>query len=86
MRVLHLIPSLGAGGAERQLAYLCEGLAASGCAVEVGILSGGPNRERIERAGVPIHHLPVSHRDPRLFFSLVVYLGTSIFLHMSYIR
>jgi glycosyltransferase involved in cell wall biosynthesis len=55
MRVLHLIPSLEGGGAERQIAYLARGLADRGGDVHVGILRGGPNLERLHRAGATVH-------------------------------
>jgi hypothetical protein len=39
MRVLHCIPTLDGGGAERQLAYLCGGLVDLGVTVDVAALS-----------------------------------------------
>lgn len=72
MSVLHLIPTLGSGGAERQLAYLCEGLVAAGVPTHVGLLSDGPNLQRIRDANVSIHRLQSpSHLDPFLFFHIV---------------
>ena len=55
MRILHLIPTLGGGGAERQIAYLAQGLQARGCDVHVAIDSGGPNLERLVRTGATVH-------------------------------
>ncbi len=58
MRVLHCIPSLLGGGAERQLGYITEGLARQGVDVHVALVHEGPNAERVRRAGATIHHLP----------------------------
>ena len=67
MRILHLIPSLAGGGAERQIAYLASGQRERGCEVHVGIFRDGINRERLERAGAVIHEiLSTGNYDPRL--------------------
>jgi glycosyltransferase involved in cell wall biosynthesis len=67
MRILHLIPTLGGGGAERQIAYLAQGLQARGCDVHVAIDSGGPNLERLLRAGATVHWIrPRGNYDPML--------------------
>jgi glycosyltransferase involved in cell wall biosynthesis len=50
---------MGGGGAERQVTYLVEGLAGQGEEVHVGLIMGGPNLERLKRAGVLIHHLAI---------------------------
>jgi glycosyltransferase involved in cell wall biosynthesis len=65
-RVLHLIPTLDLGGAERQLRYLCLALPACGFEPHVAYLRGGPNLEPLVRAGVATHRLAASHRSPRL--------------------
>ena len=65
-RVLHLIPTLDLGGAERQLRYVCPELAACGFEPHVAHLLGGPNLEPLLRAGVATHALAASHRSPRL--------------------
>jgi glycosyltransferase involved in cell wall biosynthesis len=67
-RVLHLIPTLDLGGAERQLRYLCPELAGCGFEPHVAHLLGGPNLEPLVRAGVATHALATSHRSPRLAF------------------
>jgi glycosyltransferase involved in cell wall biosynthesis len=60
------------GGAERQLAYLSEALVERGVEVHVGLLRGGVNLVRLERAGATIHELDArSNYDPRLMFRLV---------------
>ena len=67
MRVLHLIPSLGGGGAERQIGYLARGLAERGGDVHVGILRGGANLERLERTGATVHWIRANgNYDPFL--------------------
>ncbi|HEY7957676.1 MAG TPA: glycosyltransferase [Polyangia bacterium] len=55
MRILHLIDSLGGGGAERQLAYLAGGLVERGHEVHVLSLDGGPHRARLVEKGVVLH-------------------------------
>jgi glycosyltransferase involved in cell wall biosynthesis len=67
MRVLHCIPSMEGGGAERQLAYLAAELPALGWDVHVALLRGGVNLERLTQAGPSIHRMRVAgHLDPRL--------------------
>lgn len=58
MRVLHCIPSLLGGGAERQLGYLVEGLCQRGVEVHLALLREGPNAARVRRAGATLHVLP----------------------------
>lgn len=57
MRVLHCIESLGAGGAERQLSYLVEGLVRHGHVADVAYLSAGPYEERLRAAGAGLHRI-----------------------------
>jgi glycosyltransferase involved in cell wall biosynthesis len=67
MRVLHLIPSLAGGGAERQIGILATGLVALGGEVHVGIVRDGVYLERVEHAGAKIHRIPVrGNYDPML--------------------
>lgn len=66
-RVLHLIPSFGPGGAERQVGYLASGLVARGVEVHVGYIHGGPNLARLEQSGATLHRIRASSNyDPRL--------------------
>lgn len=58
MRVLHCIPSLLGGGAERQLGYVVEGLARRGVDVHIALVKEGPNLDRVRRAGATVHALP----------------------------
>lgn len=72
MRVLHVIPTLRGGGAERQLVYLADGLRALGVEVHVAILDGGTNLRRLEAAQATIHRLDVrGNYDPRIVLQLV---------------
>src|ERR1041385_9365160 len=75
MRILYCIPTLGNGGAERQLAYLAAELRRMGHEVHVASSRGGPNLERLEAAGVQWHCLGgISNRDPLIFLRLIVLL------------
>jgi glycosyltransferase involved in cell wall biosynthesis len=72
MRILHCIPSMLGGGAERQLAYLAAEQSKRGYQVEVALLFDGPNGDRLRCSGVTIHSL--SHRgihDPYLMIQLI---------------
>jgi glycosyltransferase involved in cell wall biosynthesis len=71
MKILHCIPGMGGGGAERQLAYLAGPLAASGWDVHVALATGGPNLVRLEAGGASIHWLNgIGNHDPRLIWQL----------------
>ncbi|HEX8149325.1 MAG TPA: glycosyltransferase [Pyrinomonadaceae bacterium] len=72
MRILYSIPTLGHGGAERQLSYLAAELSARGHDVHVASSRGGVNLGRMESAGVEWHRLGgVGHRDPQIFYRLL---------------
>lgn len=71
MKILHCIPSLGGGGAERQLTYLAGGLRGIGDQVHVAITSRGANWERLLASGATTHELRVrGAHDPRLVWEL----------------
>ena len=73
MKVLHCIPTLGGGGAERQLSYLTPALCARGVEVHVAALSGGVNESAIRRSNVMLHRLPSSgNHDPRIVIRLLL--------------
>ncbi len=55
LKVLHLIPSLGPGGAERQLANLCGAFHQLGVEVHIAVLKGGPNLDRAVAAKAEVH-------------------------------
>ena len=72
MRVLHLIPSLVGGGAERQLAVLANELARQGVETHVGFVHGGPNLRRIDASRVHIHELGANgNHDPLILWHLL---------------
>ncbi len=67
MRIFHLIPTFGGGGAERQLAYLAQGLGELGCDVHAGSVTGGVNLPRFEAAGATAHPIAANgNYDPLL--------------------
>jgi glycosyltransferase involved in cell wall biosynthesis len=55
--VLHCIPGMGGGGAERQLTYLVDGLNCRGWEVHVALVHDGPNMDRLQKSGALIHHI-----------------------------
>jgi glycosyltransferase involved in cell wall biosynthesis len=57
LRILHVIPSMGAGGAERQLVQLCGGLCERGLEVHVAFFAEGQNLQLLERSGAHAHFL-----------------------------
>ncbi|HEX2834590.1 MAG TPA: glycosyltransferase [Thermoanaerobaculia bacterium] len=64
-RVLHCIPSMAGGGAEKQLALLATALPAHGWDVDVAILDRGVHLDRLERSGARLHFIPSSSNyDP----------------------
>jgi glycosyltransferase involved in cell wall biosynthesis len=74
MRILHLIPHLSGGGAERQLSYLAPAMAKVGHEVHIAYLRDGP--ESVLLPGVTLHRLDVSrNHDPRLFLGLSRVIG-----------
>jgi len=67
MRVLHCIDTLGAGGAERQLSYLADGLVRSGHEVDVAYFDGGPFEEQLRRSGAALHRIDRSSAVTQLY-------------------
>lgn len=71
LRILHLIPTLEGGGAERQLALLANAQAKRGSEVHIGLLRLGPHANGLMRAPMQLHRAPVGgHYDPRLILWL----------------
>jgi hypothetical protein len=71
-RILHCIPTLESGGAERQLAYLARSLGERGVEIHIALLRGGANLERARASGATIHFLAHrSHHDPALLLRLL---------------
>src|SRR5688572_18448158 len=70
--VLHIIPTLLGGGAERQLSYLAGETAKRGWDVYVAYLKEGMNCQRLENAGVTLIKLPANgNHDPSILWNLV---------------
>lgn len=71
MRLLHLIPTFGPGGAERQLSLLAPTLSRAGIDTHVGYISQGVNFQAVD-AEVLTHQLPKrAATDPRLLTDIV---------------
>lgn len=67
VKVLHLIPSLSAGGAERQLSLLAPAMAAAGAKIAVAYGADGPNLPALQDGNVDLVALPRrKHHDPRV--------------------
>jgi glycosyltransferase involved in cell wall biosynthesis len=78
MRVLHLIPSLAGGGAERQVTYLLRGLHGLGCDVHLGIFRGGTNLGRAEASGASVHWIREAGRYDALVIPRTIRLVRSL--------
>jgi glycosyltransferase involved in cell wall biosynthesis len=76
MRVLHCIPSLAGGGAERQLTYLAQELVRIGCEVHVAYVHSGPNMSRLQATGATLHRIAAfSNYDPQILGRLLAMIG-----------
>ena len=72
MKVLHLIPTLGGGGAERQLAYLATSLARRGTRIHVGYVLTGHHASLLEGRIDGLHCIPArSNYDPAIVGRIV---------------
>ena len=72
MKILHLIPSMGSGGAERQLSVLATALSEKGLDCHIGYCSDGPNLERLSAGMVSIHQFSLkNNHDPRLLLHII---------------
>ena len=72
IRILHCIPTMESGGAERQLALLAEAQRAEGKQVDVLLMRGGSNLDRLTRAGVAVHFVRSRPRhDPRQLWEIM---------------
>ncbi len=69
--VLHMIPTLEGGGAERQLYLLATEQARRGLSVHVAIRRGGVHMQAMRDCGVQLHELGnFPSMNPKLFFSI----------------
>jgi glycosyltransferase involved in cell wall biosynthesis len=72
MRLLHVIPTLVGGGAERQLALLANALAERGHEIHVGFVHSGPNEAQLRGGRVVCHRIPsLANHDPAILLRLV---------------
>lgn len=72
MKILHCVPSMGGGGAERQLCYMAEQMSRDGVNVHVAYFQDGPNVQRLNFSGAEIHHLScLSNYDPMIIYKIV---------------
>jgi len=72
MKILYCIPTLGPGGAERQLAYLAAAMKNAGHEVHVAFTAPGPNDDRLAASGVTMHDVGgAGNYDPRILLKLV---------------
>lgn len=77
MRMLHCVPSMIGGGAERQLTYLVAELVEAGCDVHVALVHGGPNIDRLIASRATIHWLRAfGNHDPQLLMRLLLLIKT----------
>lgn len=71
-RILHLIPTLEGGGAERQLTYLCTGLCELGWDVHVGLIRLGTNTPYLKATGARIHQIHCKgNYDPMILWQVI---------------
>jgi glycosyltransferase involved in cell wall biosynthesis len=77
MKILHCIPSMVSGGAERQLTYLVAEQARQGDDVHVVMVHGGPNLPRLRSTNARIHFLRGrGNHDPALLWQLIRLMRT----------
>jgi glycosyltransferase involved in cell wall biosynthesis len=70
-RVLHLIATLGTGGAERQVSLVLGGLKDLGLDAALCFHTAGSNLALLKESGVPLLRLPPrSNHDPRLLWDI----------------
>ena len=72
LRVLHLLPNLSGGGAERQLSYLSNSLSQKGHQVHIAFLYDGPGSEGLNLNNLHLYRLKaINNYDPRILWQLV---------------
>ncbi|MFT3858146.1 MAG: glycosyltransferase [Aquabacterium sp.] len=72
MVILHFIPTLAGGGAERQLAMLAIEQARQGHRVHVGVRTGGVHEQALRDEGIVVHKLG-NHRGPSPVLALKIW-------------
>jgi glycosyltransferase involved in cell wall biosynthesis len=74
-RILHCIPSMLGGGAEKQLCYLAAGLVGLGHEVHVAYNFEGPNLSLLRQSGARLHRLDARRAfDPRAALDIAAVL------------
>jgi glycosyltransferase involved in cell wall biosynthesis len=67
LNILHCIPSLGNGGAERQLSILAPAQIATGARVHVAYVYAGAHLRTLQDSGIELHQIPASgNHDVRI--------------------
>ncbi len=75
--ILHVIPTLDRGGAEKQLVLLATGLPREEFEVHIAVLTrSGPLETDLTRAGIPVTHFHKRHKiDPGAWWRLKRHIG-----------
>ncbi|MRS02972.1 glycosyltransferase, partial [bacterium] len=72
MKILHCIPNMAGGGAERQLTYLVKAQRELGLDVQVVLIGGGPNLDQLQSTGVTVHLLKKrGNHDPLILLRIL---------------
>lgn len=76
-RILHVIPTMDRGGAEKQLVLLATGLPREEFDVHVALLTrGGPREQELLDAGIPVHRIDKQYKvDPFAYRRLSRLIG-----------
>ncbi len=72
MRILHCIPSMGGGGAERQLCYISEQMSLLDHEIHIAYFQEGVNTKRLNIPKDRIHRLScINNYDPMIIYKIV---------------
>lgn len=75
MRILHLIPTLSGGGAERQLALMAREHASQGVDVSIIYHGDGPNMAYLKKSEVELVQLNIrNNHDPMALWSIIQFI------------
>ena len=70
--ILHCIPSLGGGGAERQLCYLAKSCVGANIETHIAYIHDGPNSILLNRSGTVLHRMQAAgNYDPMIIFQIL---------------
>lgn len=71
LKILHCIPSLEGGGAERQLPFISAEMVKKGLEVHIAYIRGGTHLEKLEKSGAVIHKVSCRNNyDPLILWQL----------------